>query len=110
MIKPAQLTLTKNDGTTRNIIIEPILVEHNKALRDTRTYKIFKDAFGEESALFTEPLEIDEQNDDLANSINPDFLGKIIVKDISDWNYEGDLLSAAEQKQAAKYILTYKDL
>ena len=107
MINPLQLSLINSDGSKRYIIIEPILEKHDKSLRNTGTYKIYKDAFGEESALFTEPLETTEPNTDLPDHLNPDYLGKIVFDGQSNWTYTGDLLSLEEQKQAAVYILKY---
>lgn len=105
MINPIQLSLVKEDGSKRYIIIEPILEKSGNHLQDTGTYKIYKDAFGEESALFTEPLETTEPNIDLADSLNPDYLGTISFDSENIWRYNGDLLSLNEQKQVAHRIL-----
>ena len=107
MTNPLQLALTTSDGSKRNIIIEPVLEKDKEGLKPTGAYKIFKDAFGDESTLFTESLETAAPNDDLDDSINPDYLGKIIFDKQSGWIYQGDLLSLDEQKQAATYIMKY---
>jgi len=108
MTNPQQLSLVKEDGTKRNIIIEPVLEKNGKkGLQNTGTYRIYKDAFGDESALFTEPLETTEPNTRMADSINPDYLGEIVFDGQSNWAYHGDLLSLDEQKQAATYILRW---
>ena len=107
MTNPIQLSLTSADGTKRNIIIEPVLEKDTNGLHPTGTYKIYKDAFGDESTLFTEPLETAAPNNDLPDNLNPDYLGKIVFDNLSNWIYHGDLLSLDEQKQAATYILKY---
>ncbi len=104
MINPGQLSLTTPDGTNRNIIIEPMLEKDEQGLRGTGVYKLYKDAFGEESSLFTEPLEAGETNDDLPDSKNPDFLGTLTFTTSLNWQYEGDLLSVDEQNQVVEYI------
>lgn len=107
MINPLQLALIRIDGTKRNIIIEPILEKQENGLGNTGVFKIYKDAFGDESTLFTEPLEIDDAGNELPDADNPDYLGKIIIDEQANWSYKGDLLSLDEQKQAATYILKY---
>ena len=107
MINPLQLSLISNDGTKRNIIIEPVLEKQENGLGNTGVFKIYKDAFGDESTLFTEPLEIEETGSELPDANNPDYLGKIIIDEQANWTYKGDLLSLDEQKQAVTYILKY---
>ena len=105
MINPAQISLTQPDGSARHVIIEPILEKAGgEQLRDTGVYKIYKDAFGDESKLFTEPKEIDEKNNDLPDDQNPDFLGKITLKG-SDWICECELLSQSEMQEVVTFIL-----
>ncbi len=105
MKTPVQLSLTQADGTLRKVIIEPVLEEDdNGGLQNTGVYKIYKDAFDDESALFTEPLEINDINDELSDKDNPDYLGKITILDDDKWKYEGDLLGDDEQMQVLKYI------
>lgn len=107
MINPLQLSLTTGDGGKRNIIIEPVLEKDKKGLHPTGTYKIFKDAFVDESALFTEPLETTAPNNDLPDYLNPDYLGEVVFDGLSHWAYRGDLLTVDEQKQVANYIMKY---
>ena len=105
MINPAQLSLTQPDGLPRKIIIEPVLKKDGaNNLQNTGIYKIYKDAFGDETVLFTEPREFDETSIDLPDENNPDYLGKINVINSVEWQYQGDLLSADEQLQVLKYI------
>jgi len=108
MINPAQLSITKPDHTARKVIIEPILQKEAESLKTTGLYKLYKDAIGDETVLFTEPREIDENNNDLPDNDNPDYLGKIKILNSVEWEYEGDLLSETEQLQVVKYIRNYK--
>jgi len=107
MINPIQFSLKQPDGSDRNIIIEPILEQGDKSLNSTGVYKIYKDAVGEESSLFTEPMEIGGGRDDLSDNQNPDFLGKLTFTTNTDWRYEGDLLNMEELSQAIEYIKNY---
>ncbi len=103
MISPAQVTLTIHEGSSRKIIIEPVLARAGNGLHSTGVFKLYKDAFGDETGLFTEPREIDEVNDDLADENNPDYLGTLRLQN-GEWFYNGDLLGPEEIKQAAGYI------
>jgi len=108
MINPAQLSVVKSDGTIIKIIVEPVLTQQGKDLRPTGVYKLYKDAFGDESALFTEPLEINESNSGLRDSENPDYLGTLTITENNGYRYEGDLLGADEQSQVVDYIKKHK--
>ena len=103
MLTPAQISIVQHDDSLRKIIVEPILEKNGDELVDTRVYKIYKDAFGDETVLITEPRETGE-NDDLADQNNPDYLGKITLIDDTLWNYEGDILSSDEQLQIASFL------
>ena len=105
MISPLQTSIIRADGTNRYVIIEPVLEKdaENK-LRPTGVYKLYKDAFGDETILFTEPKEIGKSNDDLADESNPDFLGRFTITNNSNCTYEGDLLNPEEQRQLAEFI------
>ena len=103
MLTPAQISIVQHDDSLRKIIVEPILEKNGDELVDTRAYKIYKDAFGDETVLITEPRETGE-NDDLADQNNPDYLGKITLIDDTLWNYEGDILSSDEQLQIASFL------
>src|ERR1700749_2113564 len=104
MLTPAQISIVQPDESLRKIIVEPVLERHDHELVDTGVYKIYKDAFGDETTLITEPRESGE-NDDIADKNNPDYLGKITLIDGSLWNYEGDILSATEQLQVARFLI-----
>ncbi len=106
MTNPLQLSLTNEEGK-RKIIIAPVLEKVDKKLHPTGVYKIFKDAVGDESQLFTEPLETLAPNNDVPEHLNPDYLGEIIFDGLSHWAYHGDILSLDEQKQTANYIMKY---
>lgn len=102
MKNPATLVLKHADGSSRNIIIEPIL---KPDLTDTGTYKIYKTTIDNESTLFTEDLEIAEGAPALADEANPDYLGSIVIDPMhQQWKYTGDLLSTKEQQQIASFI------
>jgi len=104
MINPVQLSITTAGGSSRKIIIEPILKKEDEGLQNTGIYKIYKDAFGDETTLFTEPLEIAEGDSGLPDENNPDYLGKITILNSVEWKYEGDLLDTGEQLEVVKYI------
>ncbi len=102
MKNPVYLALTHPDGSTRSIIIEPVL-KHN--LADTGVYKIYKTSIDNESTLFTEELEIYETQASLPDNDNPDYLGTInFLPNHKHWDYNGDLLSKAEQQQIANFL------
>jgi hypothetical protein len=103
MKTPAQISIVQPDDTLRKIIVEPILEKNGDGLTDTGVYKIYKDAFGDETVLITEPRETGE-NTDLADTANPDYLGKITFTDPGQWNYEGDILSNDEQLQVITFL------
>lgn len=102
MKNPVTLALKHTDGSSRIILIEPIL-QHN--LTNTGVFKIYKTSIDNESELFTEELEIDETKPETADRDNPDYLGAIIFgQDHLQWKYEGELLSTVEQQQIAVYL------
>ena len=103
MKNPVTFALKHHDGSSRNIMIEPIL---NHDLSNTGIYKIYKTSVDNESVLFTEELEIDEGKPILPDSGNPDYLGTItfVENNHSKWDYTGDLLTTDEQQQLAKYL------
>jgi len=108
MLTPVQISIVQPDESLRKIIIEPVLELDDNELADTGVYKIYKDAFGDETTLITEPRETGE-NDDLADKNNPDYLGRIILVDDGLWNYEGDILSSDEQLQVATFLIKFKN-
>ncbi|MEO3405018.1 hypothetical protein AAFN85_14015 [Mucilaginibacter sp. CAU 1740] len=108
MINPVQSHIPLPDGTDRYVIIEPAL--HKDAagkLHPTGLFKIYKDAFGDETHLFTEPAESEGQPDDLPDDRNPDYLGKINLS-ATKWKYEGSLLSYHEQIALVEFISNYR--
>jgi hypothetical protein len=108
MINPAQISIVQPDESLRNVIVEPILERDDHHLVDSGVYKIYKDAFGDQSMLITEPRERGE-NDDLADKNNPDYLGTITLVDDGLFNYDGDILSTEEQVQLAKFLRSNKE-
>lgn len=110
MINPVQISLAQANGSVRQVILEPVLIKDgDKGLHGTGVFKIYKDAFGDETALFTEPLEPSKNNNDPADEINPDYLGKITFWNDGSWKFEGDLLDTEEQQQLANYIESVKE-
>ncbi|WP_426671022.1 hypothetical protein ACPPVU_07275 [Mucilaginibacter sp. McL0603] len=104
MINPAYFNIQHEDGSKRAVIIEPVLQKTTGGVMATGNYKIYKNSVDNQSGLFTEKLEIDEKNDDLADESNPDFLGNISIDVNGKWHYEGSLLNAGEQGEVAGYI------
>jgi hypothetical protein len=104
MTDPVQTSLPQADGSKRYIIIEPVLKKDAPAhLHETGIFKIYKDAFGDESQLFTEPAEKEGQADDLPDEQNPDYLGRLHFSG-KHWRYEGSGLNSKEQETLAKFI------
>jgi hypothetical protein len=104
MTNPVQTSLLQADGSKRYVIIEPVLKKDAPAhLHETGIFKIYKDAFGDESHLFTEPAEKEGQADDLPDEQNPDYLGRLHFSG-KRWRYEGSGLSSKEQETLAKFI------
>jgi hypothetical protein len=104
MTNPVQTNLQQADGSKRYVIIEPILKKDAPAhLHETGIFKIYKDAFGDESHLFTEPAENEGQADDLPDEQNPDYLGRLHFSG-KHWRYEGSGLNNKEQETLAKFI------
>jgi hypothetical protein len=104
MINPAYFNIEHQDGSKRNIIIEPVLQKIAGSVTATGDYKIYKNSVDNQSGLFTEKLEIDEKNDDLSDESNPDFLGIFSIDAKGKWHYQGGLLNGVEQGQVAGYI------
>lgn len=110
MINPVQTTIPQPDGSDRYVIIEPILEKEGEhGLRSTGVFKIYKDTFGDETHLFTEPMESDGPADDLPDEQNPDYLGKFIFENGAVQHFEGQVLSVAEQAYLAVLIETYQE-
>jgi len=108
MINPVYFSIDQPNGSGRDIIIEPVLKRSEGKIKGTGCYKLYKTSIDNQSALFTEKLEIYEKNDDLADQDNPDYLGQITLAEELKWHYKGDLLDAEEQRQVAEYIRKHK--
>lgn len=105
MTNPVQVTINQADGSIRKIIIEPVLKKSETGeLVAIGIFKLYKDAFGDETTLFTEPLEGDKPNTAVSDDSNPDYLGTFTLID-GGWQYNGNLLGPDEQEQVANYIL-----
>lgn len=103
MLNPVNISLTKDDGNTRAIIIEPLLARQGDSMKNTGAYKVFKTT--DDELFFTEPLLMDKTSSNINDNDNPDYLGVFnFNEDLSLWNYNGNLLSVNEQQQVADYI------
>ncbi|MEO3407560.1 hypothetical protein AAFN85_26820 [Mucilaginibacter sp. CAU 1740] len=109
MINPVQTSIPQEGGSDRQVTIEPILEKNYHGYRSTGVYKIFKDAFGDETHLFIEPLESDAPADDLPDEQNPDYLGKFVFEYGNLQHFEGQVLSHAEQAYLAVFIESYQE-
>ncbi|NOW96102.1 hypothetical protein [Mucilaginibacter sp. SG564] len=110
MFNPVQTTIPQPDGSDRYVIIEPILEkEGEQGLRSTGVFKIYKDAFGDETHLFTDPMESDGPADDLPDDENPDYLDRFVFENGSVQHFEGQVLSVAEQAYLVVFIETYQE-
>jgi hypothetical protein len=110
MISPVQTSVPQADGSDRYVIIEPILEkEGENGLRSTGVFKIYKDAFRDETQLFTEPMESVGPVDELPDQQNPDYLGTFVFEDGCVKHFEGEVLSIAEQAYLAVFIETYQE-
>jgi hypothetical protein len=109
MFNPVQTTIPQPDGSDRYVIIEPVLEKDGEqGLRSTGVFKVYKDAFGDETHLFTEPAESDEHAA-LPDEQNPDYLGKFVFEKGELQRFKGDVLSHAEQAWLAVFIESYQE-
>jgi len=110
MINPAQTSIPQADGSDRQVIIAPVLEKDGeRGLRSNGVFKVYKDAFADETHLFTEPAESDAPADDLPDEQNPDYLGKFVFRDGRVSHFEGQVLSVAEQAYLVVFIETYEE-
>src|ERR1700742_2832237 len=109
MRNPIQTSIPQEDGSERPVIIEPILERvGGQGLQPTGVFKIYKDAFGDQTHLFTEPAERIDGADELPDEKNPDYLGKFVFEDGSVRQFESQILSIAEQAHVAVLIENYE--
>lgn len=110
MINPVQISIPQADGSNRYVIIEPVLEkDDNQRLTSIGIFKIYKDAFGDETHLFTEPAENDDLTIDLPDEQNPDYLGKFIFEKGDVKHFEGQVLSVAEQAYLVVFIESHQE-
>lgn len=111
MINPVQTTITQADGSDLQVIIDSMLKKDSEGrFGSTGIFKIYKDAFGDETHLFTESAESDGPADDRPDEENPDSLGKFVFENGNRQHFEGQVLSLAEQAYLAVFIETYPEL
>ncbi len=102
--------VTGDNGTQRNIIIEPVLHQSaNHELNSTGLYKLYKGGADGEAILFEVQEiapEIGESKPLLDDKKNPDYLGQIQFEgDVtSKWHYSEGTLSDYEQQQVVDFI------
>ena len=105
--------IKKDDGTTINIIIEPVLTQAaNNHLNFTGVYAIYKgNDHGDVHLLEIQEIapEIGESYPLIDNAKNPDFLGRLTYNNSKlKWEYTGGSLSANEQHQIVEFIQSPK--
>ncbi|MDN5288932.1 MAG: hypothetical protein JWR38_5206 [Mucilaginibacter sp.] len=99
----------KDDGTTRNVIIEPVLAQStNDQLSFTGVYTLYKDNHKKGTNLLDIQEiapEIGDSNPLLDDKSNPDFLGQLTFKDDgSEWQYVKGSLPTGELEQIVSFI------
>jgi len=104
MISPVILSIPHPDGSNWNVIIEPILEKVEGQITDTGNYKLYKSSADNQSTLFTEPLELGKQNNDIPDSINPDYLGTITLRTGAQYTYDGSLLHTSQLDDVVRHI------
>lgn len=110
MIHTVNHNVTSDNGTQRNIIIEPVLHQSiNHELNATGLYKLYKGGADGEATLFEIQEiapEIGESKPLLDDNKNPDYLGQIRFEgDVtSKWHYSEGTLSDYEQQQVVDFI------
>ncbi|QTE38227.1 hypothetical protein J3L18_03905 [Mucilaginibacter gossypii] len=110
MIHTVNHNVTGDNGTQRNIIIEPVLHQStNHELNATGLYKLYKGGADGEATLFEIQEiapEIGESKPLLDDNKNPDYLGQIRFEgDVtSKWHYSEGTLSNNEQQQVVEFI------
>jgi hypothetical protein len=110
MINPVQTSIPQPDGSHRFVIIEPILKrDGDQRLRPGGVFKIFKDASGDQTHLFTEPAEGERPASELPDEQNPDYLGEFVFQKGSLIDFRSLFLSEAEQAYLAGFIATYRE-
>ena len=110
MINPVQTSIPQPDGNDRYIIIEPVLEsDGDQGMKSTGVFKIYKDAVGDDTHLFTEPVALDEDHEELPDEQNPDYLGKFVSEQGSVKHFEGQVLNVAEQAYLAVFIESYQE-
>jgi hypothetical protein len=106
--------ITGNNGTQRNIIIEPVLHQSlNHELNATGLYKLYNGSADGEAILFEIQEiapEIGESKPLLDDKKNPDYLGQILFDSdaVSKWQYSEGHLSPDEQQQVVDFIQNTK--
>ena len=113
MTQTENCTIKKDNGTTINVTIEPVLTQAvNGNLNFTGVYTLYEGGNEVVSTL----LDLQEIAPETGESMplvednnNPVFLGRLTYNDdISSLKYTGGLLSVKEQEQIIKFIQSSK--
>ena len=107
MIHTVNHNVTGDNGTQRNIIIEPVLHQSTgHRLNATGLYKLYKGDDGEAILFEIQEIapEIGESKPLLDDKKNPDYLGQIRFENDSKWHYSEGPLSDYEQQQVVEFI------
>jgi hypothetical protein len=106
--------IKKDDGSTRSVIIEPVLaLSTNDQLSFTGVYALYVDTHKKSSNLLDIQEiapEIGESKPLLDDKNNPDFLGQLTFKDEdSEWQYTKGSLPVDELEQIVSFIKNSKN-
>jgi len=101
--------ISRNDGTTRSVLIEPVLTQSKDNNVDfTGVYTIYEgNEQGAAHLLEIQAIapEVGESLPLLDDNRNPEFLGRVIFnKNASRWEYTGGALSDSEQNQVIQFV------
>jgi hypothetical protein len=113
MTRTISYSIKKDDGTVKNIIIEPVLTQSaNNELNTTGVYTLYKDTDQKETDLLDIQEiapEIGESKPLIDDKNNPGFLGQLTFKsDDTEWQYTKGSLPANELDQIVAFIQSIK--
>jgi hypothetical protein len=105
--------IIKDNGSTSNIIIEPIqTLSGNPNPGFTGVYILYKDnGKGESHLLDLQPIapEIGDSDPIITDEANPEFLGRLTFNHRNEkWEYTGGQLSAKERDQVVEFVQNAK--
>ncbi|WP_259065029.1 hypothetical protein HDF24_00355 [Mucilaginibacter sp. X4EP1] len=110
ILTPITLGVTGQDGEDYNVAIQHILIQDSNGIYGTTgIFNLYKDDFGLDKDDFGDLLGEREDDYDLPDDQNPDYLGRILFDDDGNWIYDGDTISIMEQEQLANFLINYED-